>query len=362
MTRNLNIIQWNCRSIRNKNCWLKEKFFFHSDIICLQETFLNQTDYMYITNKVIYRNDRNADKRGGGTLIAINKIIPSTEITFNNLPTSNNEIQGVKIFFKNINLTIVNIYSPNGAFTTSWLNHVSSQISPPFIIVGDFNLKHQALGAVNNTNDSNIFIDWVLSNNINIINTKVPAHIRSGNSNSLLDLSLSSPDIYPDIKFEINSDPFESDHFPIQIIFEQNGINCISKRSYINWKEINKELDLKKDIMEINFKDIENTCSKLIQGNKKTIIVKPKSGCPWWDVRCAYLLGQKRKFLRLSKHHVCMEHWIRYKSYSASLRKYIKEKKRVYWDRICSEAGPTKYIYNILKSISHRKDLSLIHI
>ncbi|GBL76933.1 hypothetical protein AVEN_12608-1 [Araneus ventricosus] len=82
------------------------------------------------------------------------------------------------------------------------------------IIVGDFHSRHPALGAQNASTNGELFLDWIIENNLNIINTRIPTHFTDA-STSLLDLAITSPDIFPYITLQVHSDPMESDHFPL---------------------------------------------------------------------------------------------------------------------------------------------------
>lgn len=347
---NLSIVQWNSNSIRNKRFWLEYKIFQDADIIALQETFLNCTDKFHINNKIIYRNDRNQNWRGGGTLIAINKYIPSTSINLN-LPNSDIEFQAVKVFLNKHEVTIVNIYSPKGNFTRPWLDSLSSQISQPFIILGDFNIKNRIFGADHNSQCSNIFIDWLLESNISIINTKIPTHFKFNNRTNLLDYSLCSPDIFPNITFEVESDPCDSDHYPIKIFVDANCNNEVRDKKIIDWNKIDEFFKINNIDTITNF---EKFCKDTLTNFSSKVKIENKFRSNWWSSTCAYLLGQKRKHLRLSKKNVSMFHWNEYKKYSAKLRTEIKNSKRKYWDKTCSEEGGSKNIYRILKSLTNR--------
>ena len=52
------------------------------------------------------------------------------------------EIQAVSIKCFNKSLQIVNVYNPNKEVSVDEFEHYFSQLSPPFIITGDFNAHH----------------------------------------------------------------------------------------------------------------------------------------------------------------------------------------------------------------------------
>ena len=71
------ILQWNCRSIKNKIHNLRN-IVDEYDIILLSETWLNQHSYINIPNYHIIRRDRIAGQHGG-VAIFIKKNIPFQE-------------------------------------------------------------------------------------------------------------------------------------------------------------------------------------------------------------------------------------------------------------------------------------------
>ena len=83
--------------------------------------------------------------------------------------------------------------------------------------------------------------------------------------------------------------------------------------------------------------------------------IRDREGTPWWDSRCSFLLGRKRKFLRLARRNFSQEHWIQYKKYVASLRKEINEANRAYW----AETGKSREISRILRALRNRQDTLL---
>lgn len=70
----LNILQWNCRSVQEKIgslCALID--LYHVDVVLLSETFLSPEKVLKINGFNIIRKDRNS--RGGGVAIAIKKML-----------------------------------------------------------------------------------------------------------------------------------------------------------------------------------------------------------------------------------------------------------------------------------------------
>lgn len=344
------IIQWNARSIKNKLCWLRQSPFVNADILVIQETFLKDSDVISIPGKNILRKDREEDHRGGGLLFAINKKVSYQTVSLNNLPNSKNEIFAVKFYLKNYYFCILNIYSPDGKFDKKWLDTVFSQIPKPSLMLGDFNCQHRAFGAERDTNSSNLIIDWIISNEINIINSKDPTHIDHRLNPSLIDLSLATPDIFPCLNYKVLSDSYFSDHFPILFEINHQSSNYTFKK-IINWNNIESEI---RTIADTN-DNPETICSNLLKKNSKNVEVKQYNNSPWWNENCSKLLANKRRNFSIAIKNCSIFHWKKFKFFEAKLRQVINKKKREYWSNLCEQSGKTKNIFNILKNLNNRK-------
>ncbi|GBN59742.1 hypothetical protein AVEN_217756-1 [Araneus ventricosus] len=135
----VNLIQWNARGLRNKA--LAKESFLKADIIAIQETFLTPSVNFALPNKILYRTDRH-NSPSGGLLIGINKKFSSHLVQLQ-LPPSEVEVQTVRLVIESKSILIINIYSPHGNFEPSFLENLYKSISPPFIIVVDFNIHHR---------------------------------------------------------------------------------------------------------------------------------------------------------------------------------------------------------------------------
>lgn len=351
---NVYFIQWNARSIKNKGFWLNQSIFENADILLIQETFLTPEDNLNIKNKVTYREDR--PSRGGGLLTAINKKLPSQKVNLNP-PTSENEILCVKVYIGSKWTTFVNIYSPKGRFTKNWLNYVTKQIHDHTYLVGDFNIHHPHLGSPNKSQDGDKVMDWIMDNELVLLNTKQPTHF-SRNSQALLDLTLGSKDLGLHTDLMVLEELYDSDHYPIQIkpqlrLFKKT--ECLEVKR-IHWKRfqenINTSLNNKDNLtsMEDLTKTIREAKDESLQSKTKVYEKAP----PYWTLKCNALLQKKRYLFKEAKRNINNTTWNNYKKVAAQLRKLIKDLKEKYWDNICKEAGENGRIYKILKTIKEK--------
>ncbi|GBN52364.1 hypothetical protein AVEN_5166-1, partial [Araneus ventricosus] len=189
-----------------------------------------------------------------------------------------------------------------------------------------------------------------------ILNTSDPTYFKQGCHLSLLDLSICSPDLLYEIKWTVHNDTFDSDHCPVEISFNYGNTKGPSVRRRIHWgkfgKSLNSILDMANDIHSIQ--SFEKLCNQ--EKNNNTLIqdMFSKKFPPWWSSECSYLLGQKRKFLRLAKQSRFNPYWKRAKHIAAKLRKLIIYLKRSYWDKLCDNAGSSKTSFQIIRSLRIR--------
>jgi exonuclease III len=107
--QNLTILQWNSHSINNKLPELKNYLRnskHQPDLICLQETHLQNSQYIKLIGYDILFNNRK-NSQGGGVLIAIKQ-----QIQYTPQETTEEDIIAATIKLKNKNLDIINAYLP----------------------------------------------------------------------------------------------------------------------------------------------------------------------------------------------------------------------------------------------------------
>ncbi|GBN35535.1 hypothetical protein AVEN_168210-1 [Araneus ventricosus] len=137
----------------------------------------------------------------GGLMTAVDSNIPALLVLLS-LPPSEVEVLIVKIWAipnSSSPLTVVNLYSPRDKFDTPWLDSLISQLTLKFLILGDFNVHHPALGSLFSSSDASKVLDWISVNNMCLLNMSQFTRFQTGHAPSLLDLSICSADIYNNI-------------------------------------------------------------------------------------------------------------------------------------------------------------------
>jgi len=96
------------------------------------------------------------------------------------------------------------------------LTSLLQQLPPPFILMGDFNARHPLSGSYKLNVRGQVVENILLHNNISILNSKQSTYIHPATGSlSNIDLALCSPSIATDFSWNLQSDTYGSDHFPI---------------------------------------------------------------------------------------------------------------------------------------------------
>ena len=303
------IVHWNIRgyygNFEDLKILIRNSGF--PDCICLQETLVAHDIiyppsgyYAYHTkSNVIATTQSNRLTRG--TAILIKKNIPHSIVPI----TSEIETQAVKVHLSQT-YTIVNLYiSPQLRLSEEHLNNIISQIRPPFLILGDFNARSPAWGD-STTNDHGTIIErQLLRPDLTILNTGSPTHYHiQTNSTSCIDLSLTSSDSFLNFYWEVFSDSYRSDHFPVTIR------EVISNQTYSNERyNFNKaDWDLYESLthiatdslpMDLHIDTLVTEFTKILTHAADASIRKSNSAnrkypIPWWNQECQRLVNSRK--------------------------------------------------------------------
>lgn len=157
----LNILQWNCRSIKNKIEILCKLIEIHKiDVVLLTETFLSKEKTLKINGFNVLRHDRNS--RGGGVLIAIKNIWKYKNL---NIENRNDQIEmiGCKVKIEaQRDIDIVSIYINHKLkLNNRHLNNFFNKLSDTFIVGGDVNAHAIEWGCASNSPRGDVILDYI---------------------------------------------------------------------------------------------------------------------------------------------------------------------------------------------------------
>ena len=206
---NIKILQWNCYGISKKYETLQANNAEQFDIIILQETLLKNNKFkMQGYNAHVLEAPT---RQQGGCITLVKKEIKSNKIANPINCGENTEVLAVEIQLKDISIKIYNIY-----------NHINSDLdlgtlfanaeNDNYVIGGDFNAHHAALGSISPTNPAGRNIASMLDEfpTITLLNNGEPTHNRGNN----LDLTFISESLKHNAEWAIHP-TLTSDHFAV---------------------------------------------------------------------------------------------------------------------------------------------------
>ena len=179
--------------------------------MCLQETFLKDTDNITVRGFHLYHKFQETKNRAsGGVSILVNENIPQSIITLN----TNLQVVAVKVTAHKT-ITLCSVYllpRSHFHFNPKNLQDVIDQLPSPFILMG--------FGDVNNRGQQ--LEDLILKNDLILFNDKSHTYFHSASGTfTSIDLTLSSQSGFLDFSWKVGPDPCGSDHFPI--LLENDG-------------------------------------------------------------------------------------------------------------------------------------------
>ncbi|GBL91552.1 hypothetical protein AVEN_23615-1 [Araneus ventricosus] len=323
-----------------------------------QWTLADLNQFRVVSDGVI--SDFGADRQNsskGGLIIATNHDILAQQISLS-LPPSEVESLTVKIWLgpnSETPIMIINIYAPGGKFRTNWLESLSSQISSPFVILGDSKIHHLA-GSSHTSTDAVSVLDWIGIRHMCVLNMNRFTRFQGTHSPSLLDLTICSADIVNNISLEVSHDMYDSDHCPILLSLCNSGIKSKVTRKCINWGQFSERVNENLRMTDIisSIEDLTHIFKVSSGSSSYSFTRSAHQHSPWWDVKCNYLKALKRKLLRKVKSYPSRANWTAYKNMAGTLRKYAKERKEKFWDNTYQEAASSHQVFCIVKALLNK--------
>lgn len=211
------ILQWNCQSIKGK---LTEFEFRSSDfcIILLSETWIKDNDRLLLRNYDTIKYSRTSRAGGGAAILIRNGVRYVENKRLTNVPQGL-ECCAVDVDCNNEKLLIVSCYRPPDCSISeqAWTLFLG-QFQGKFILGGDLNAHHIAWGSAQSSHEGVNLFEAILRTDAVCLNSGTVTRINSrGNKGSAIDITLASPNIAMNADWEVLSDSWGSDHFPISI-------------------------------------------------------------------------------------------------------------------------------------------------
>lgn len=186
------------------------------NVICIQETWLNESRTFSIEGYTAHRMDRK-NRRGGGVAIFVADGIPFRNI---NMSSELLEVAAVDIFLESQSFSICNIYHASQEHSTQALNSILRQLptsSKPFLC-GDFNSHHSLWGGKSNDNKGITLVSFIEENGLVIVNDGSETYRSSTGLTSTLDLTITTADVAAKCCWTVEPSTCGSDHFPVTTV------------------------------------------------------------------------------------------------------------------------------------------------
>lgn len=348
----LNIWQWNCRSIKKKLAQLAA-YIQHStnppDIVALQETgsvSLSLPGY-------------NVASVTSRTAILINKTLPFIDRTPTGGPSEGGtEYTALEMIPSNPTsgkgLLVVNIYSPPKDKGTRIPEILARTRHTHRIIVGDFNARHTAWGYANNTAKGNLLHNTMMHHALTLItDPTIPTRVGTSTARDTTpDLTMASTHVIVKTH-EVLPDTLGSDHHVIQTILTQNSKIFRPKiQTLVDWDKLRTYIaveDTTPQTLESWTKKIQHA---LDRAGKK---IKNTKNAPQVDPHLLHLWEARRSLSkRWKRQRLNRKLRLRIAAVTEEAAQYATQLAQTNWANFCSSLKGTlgtKRTWNILRAL-----------
>ncbi len=356
------VIQWNCRGVKPNFNEIKMLSDLHKTVIfCLQETYIKTVDYSMrgftCYNKISH--DIGGRACGGVSVFVRNGTIHSRVQLNTVLQAEAVTITVGKVF------TVCSLYlPPSEPIDVLELESLILQLPAPFLLLGDFNAHNVVWGCDNNNNRGNIIYKYIMDNSLCLLNDESYTYLHPGSGSfTAIDLSLSSPGIYMDFTFNVESDTFGSDHFPIVLQWNGQVPNKLPRwnLSRADWNKFQRMcleqlqldmFDMDNDPADLFTNILFNIAIAAIPRSTATIRKLCKS---WFNTACKVAIKVRKKALRIYKKYPTQRNLDLFRIARGNARRICRATKRETWHNYVSRLNSrtsVKATWDMVRKIS----------
>ena len=241
------------------------------------------------------------------------------------------------------------------------LSNLIDQLPSPFIICGDFNAHNMIWGCRDNNPRGDIVDNFIQSHDLCLLNDGSQTYLHPGHGTfSAIDLSLCSPAINTELSFQVASDTFGSDHFPIILEYGvalSDGIPRwdLSRADWSKFDELCSE-QLTIDSIEMHDEPVVVFTNVLCDIARQSIPrsePKQRKRCkPWFNVECRKALAIRKKALKRFTQVMSEDNHSQFKIARAKARRQFRGSKKESW---------RKHVLNINKYTPITKSWHMVH-
>ena len=363
-------ISWNGRGILNKK---EELQILAKNLMpvafLVQESKLKENHNFHLKNYSFLHKAQQineGENAKGGVGIFIRKDTPFVSVNIN----SNFQVIAAQISCHK-KITFCSIYiPPEQDFTKIDLENLTQQLPKPFVLSGDFNCHSQIWFDKNTDRKGKIIEDFILENNICLLDEN-QFTFHKGETQTHIDLTLLSPEIFVDFDWSIHDDLCGSDHVPI-IIKTKNKFNFEGKPRWnmekANWTKFRTKANF--DLPITSFFDIDELSQYInkviIDAATSSIpITKPMYGkisVPWWNGPCRVAVKKKKCAFRRYLRSPTLQNHIFYKKANSEAKQIVKQSKKTSWLNFLAGINPSTSIKEIWSKIGSLKSKNNNHV
>lgn len=369
----LNVLQWNVRSApKNISDLIRLADKHRVDAFLLSETWLKSCFIFNLPGYNVFRKDR-TQGRGGGVAIAVRTNLVAIDITPSNLE---HECIAVEVDISpQIKISLVSVYiPPDRPIEKAALLSLFQNFGGCRIIGGDFNAHHHTWCNRTDTR-GDALMDVFDSANLFVLNNGNPTRLTPPNAQtSAVDITATSPNLSFYCKWDTDSEPYGSDHYPIllqvqhpQFLVKRPSKSLQPARS-TKWK-INPEkwgdyqtkcLEEKGRLSTTQLSEVITKCIEFAANETflpSTSKKQRRRPIPlWWTRECEEAVMLRTSAIQTYRQNKTMEHYLTYQKLAAECKKITIRVKNDSWKAFCSKISPSLSISLAWKFIRHFKN------
>ena len=370
----MSLLQWNIRGFVSNREQVRVLFKeYNLSAMCIQETKLGDHTPNLGFDYSFYRSPPLIGVRAqGGTGIVVRKSINHRVVHLNSVL----QASAIQIFTDKW-VTICSLYldpslenrlqDVQGCPRQLELNDLQSlidQLPQPFILMGDFNAKHNLWGE-SCCDRWGLIIEQLLDlNDVTLMNDGSPTrHDVFHNTDSAIDLTICSSSLRLDYQWAVDQNDHGSDHWPIHLKYVKNIPSpCLPKWKVgeADWGLFNKSTEINRGVNDFQSSTAayEYLVSILICGAMLSIPQtsgKPRRPVvPWWNDACALSRKIARTCYKRYRRYPCLVNKITYKRALAKKKKIFKQARRESFIKYISELkfdSPLSLVWNRIRKL-----------
>lgn len=336
----VNLLQWNTKSIRHKKSeitYLIKKY--NPVIFAIAETWLRPDHSFRMAGYACFRDDRSDGYAGCALLV-------DTSVVYSHLPIPQHDPGIHVVSIRALNITFVSVYIPHPSIALiSELNNILSNLSPPLIVLGDFNCKHTMWGSHTCDVPSTALLSLLDDINICVLNDGSPTRRVSPFQNvSAVDLTLASPNIMTSASWKVLPLSFGSDHFPILTAIPKQNSPPTPVPPILKYKTAEADWNLYSNILEEKIRLLPATNSSIVSEiyssfvdcllsaadesiPLKNVASNKRSSPPWWDSDCTRCVRDRNQQENTFSANPTLANYLKFKKSSAYCKRVLAKKK-----------------------------------